>query len=68
MEVIFYFPNGFLSVLLDLRKSIFEVYFEVRLLTMAVDSIISLDDFLAVSESHIVEDVKIGIQVIFFLY
>uniref|UniRef100_A0A0N5AZ37 Catenin alpha n=1 Tax=Syphacia muris TaxID=451379 RepID=A0A0N5AZ37_9BILA len=35
---------------------------KVRLLTMAVDMIISLDDFLAVSESHIVEDVKIGIQ------
>lgn len=36
---------------------------EVRLLTMAVDELISVDDFLAVSEAHIIEDVKIGIQV-----
>lgn len=31
---------------------------------MAVDSIITLDDFLAVSESHIIEDVQTGIQVL----
>ncbi|CAJ0566383.1 unnamed protein product, partial [Mesorhabditis spiculigera] len=29
---------------------------KVRLLTMAVDSVITLDDFLAVSEAHIIED------------
>ncbi|VDP04925.1 unnamed protein product [Soboliphyme baturini] len=35
---------------------------KVRLLTLAVDSIVTLDDFLAVSEAHIVEDVKACIQ------
>lgn len=35
----------------------------IKLLTMAVDSMISVDDFLAVSEAHIQEDVKTGIQV-----
>uniref|UniRef100_F1KVE0 Protein humpback-1 n=1 Tax=Ascaris suum TaxID=6253 RepID=F1KVE0_ASCSU len=37
---------------------------KVRLLTMAVDELISVDDFLAVSEAHIIEDVKIGIQAV----
>ncbi|MFH4980926.1 hypothetical protein AB6A40_007635 [Gnathostoma spinigerum] len=37
---------------------------KVKLLTMAVDSLISVDDFLAVSEAHIVEDVKTGIQAV----
>ncbi|KHJ46462.1 vinculin family protein [Trichuris suis] len=36
----------------------------VHLLTLAVDSIITLDDFLAVSEAHIVEDVKNCIQAV----
>ncbi|KRY74485.1 Protein humpback-1 [Trichinella pseudospiralis] len=36
----------------------------VYLLTLAVDSIITLDDFLAVSEAHIVEDVKNCIQAV----
>lgn len=34
----------------------------VNLLTMAIDSITTLDDFLAVSEAHIVEDCNEGIQ------
>ncbi|VDN52099.1 unnamed protein product [Dracunculus medinensis] len=37
---------------------------KVHLLTIAVDSIITVDDFLAVSEAHIIEDVKIGIQAV----
>uniref|UniRef100_A0A914V0Y7 Vinculin n=1 Tax=Plectus sambesii TaxID=2011161 RepID=A0A914V0Y7_9BILA len=37
---------------------------KVRLLTLAVDSIITVDDFLAVSEAHIVEDVKACIQAV----
>lgn len=36
----------------------------VRLLTLAVDSVISVDDFLAVSEAHIVEDVKACIEAV----
>lgn len=36
----------------------------VRVLTLAVDSIVTLDDFLAVSEAHVVEDVKACIQAI----
>lgn len=36
----------------------------VRVLTMAVDSIITLDDFLAVSEAHILEDVKLCIEAV----
>jgi catenin alpha len=35
---------------------------KVRLLTLAVDSVITIDDFLAVSETHIVEDVKACIR------
>ncbi len=35
----------------------------VRILTLAVDSVITVDDFLAVSEAHVVEDVKACIQV-----
>lgn len=35
----------------------------VKMLTMAVDSLISFDDFLAVSEAHISEDCQHGIQV-----
>uniref|UniRef100_A0A915LA29 Catenin alpha-2 n=1 Tax=Romanomermis culicivorax TaxID=13658 RepID=A0A915LA29_ROMCU len=34
----------------------------VRVLTLAVDSMITLDDFIAVSEAHIVEDVKTCIE------
>ncbi|VDK21692.1 unnamed protein product [Anisakis simplex] len=34
------------------------------MLTLAVDSLTSVDDFLAVSEAHIIEDVKIGIQAV----
>ncbi|VDM56659.1 unnamed protein product, partial [Angiostrongylus costaricensis] len=34
--------------------------FQTRLLTMAIDSIMTLDDFLAVSEAHIVEDAMTG--------
>lgn len=30
---------------------------------MAIDSIMTLDDFLAVSEAHIVEDAMTGLQV-----
>ncbi len=37
---------------------------KVRLLTLAVDSVITVDDFLAVSEAHIVEDVKASIQAV----
>lgn len=37
---------------------------KVGLLTMAVDSMITVDDFLAVSEAHIIEDVKTGIQAV----
>ncbi len=40
-------------------------HLQVRLLTMAVDAVITVDDFLAVSEAHIVEDVKSAIQVCF---
>ena len=40
------------------------VWFDrVKMLTMAVDSLISFDDFLAVSEAHISEDCQQGIQV-----
>lgn len=35
----------------------------LKVLTMAMDSLISVDDFLSVSEAHINEDVKAGIQV-----
>lgn len=35
----------------------------LKVLTMAMDSLISVDDFLSVSEAHIQEDVKAGIQV-----
>jgi catenin alpha len=35
----------------------------VKTLTMAMDSLISVDDFLAVSEAHINEDCQHGIQV-----
>lgn len=37
---------------------------KVKLLTMAVDAMITVDDFLAVSEAHIIEDVKSGIQAV----
>ncbi|WKY13994.1 hypothetical protein Q1695_004655 [Nippostrongylus brasiliensis] len=37
---------------------------KVRLLTMAIDSIMTLDDFLAVSEAHIVEDAMTGLQAV----
>uniref|UniRef100_A0A1I7VC96 Vinculin n=1 Tax=Loa loa TaxID=7209 RepID=A0A1I7VC96_LOALO len=37
---------------------------QVKLLTMAVDAMITVDDFLAVSEAHIIEDVKSGIQAV----
>ncbi|VDK83972.1 unnamed protein product [Litomosoides sigmodontis] len=37
---------------------------KVKLLTMAVDTVITVDDFLAVSEAHIIEDVKSGIQAV----
>ncbi|MCP9257928.1 Alpha-catenin-like protein hmp-1 [Dirofilaria immitis] len=37
---------------------------KVKLLTMVVDSMITVDDFLAVSEAHIIEDVKSGIQAV----
>lgn len=37
---------------------------KTRLLTMAIDSIMTLDDFLAVSEAHIVEDAMTGLQAI----
>lgn len=36
----------------------------VRVLTMALDSMISMDDFLAVSEAHINEDCQHGIKAI----
>lgn len=36
----------------------------LKVLTMAMDSLISVDDFLSVTEAHISEDVKAGIQVI----
>lgn len=36
----------------------------VRCLTLAVDSTITLDDFLAVSEAHVVEDVKACVEAI----
>ncbi|VDP18212.1 unnamed protein product, partial [Heligmosomoides polygyrus] len=39
---------------------------KVKLLTMAIDSIMTLDDFLAVSEAHIVEDAMTGLQSIPF--
>lgn len=39
------------------------VLLQVNLLTLAVDSLTTVDDFLAVSEAHIIEDVKTGIQV-----
>ncbi|CAI4225142.1 unnamed protein product [Auanema sp. JU1783] len=53
----------------EVAKKNMQVYREawlskVRLLTMAVDSIISLDDFLAVSEAHIGEDAMRGIEAI----
>jgi hypothetical protein len=35
----------------------------VKMLSMALDSLISVDDFLAVSECHINEDCQHGIQV-----
>jgi len=45
------------------------VWFDrVKMLTMAVDSLISFDDFLAVSEAHISEDCQQGIQVYFLYY
>ena len=37
---------------------------QVRILTDAVDDIITIDDFLAVSESHILEDVKTCVRAI----
>ncbi|VDN04317.1 unnamed protein product [Thelazia callipaeda] len=37
---------------------------KIKLLTIAVDSLIMVDDFLAVSEAHIIEDVKSGIQAV----
>jgi len=37
---------------------------QVRLLTLAVDDITTIDDFLAVSESHILEDVKTCVRAI----
>ncbi|KJH53668.1 vinculin family protein [Dictyocaulus viviparus] len=37
---------------------------DTHLLTMAIDSIMTLDDFLAVSEAHIVEDAMTGLQAI----
>lgn len=36
----------------------------VKVLSMALDSLISVDDFLAVSECHINEDCQNGIQVL----
>jgi len=52
------------------NMSTFEhVWFDrVKMLTMAVDSLISFDDFLAVSEAHISEDCQQGIQVYFLYY
>lgn len=38
----------------------------VRVLTMALDALIPLDDFLAVSEVHINEDCRHGIKVRLF--
>ncbi|KAL7073233.1 hypothetical protein ACQ4LE_007132 [Meloidogyne hapla] len=54
------------SEVLKENMSIFEsVWFDrVKMLTMAVDSLISFDDFLAVSEAHISEDCQHGIQAI----
>ncbi|EPB67093.1 hypothetical protein ANCCEY_13814 [Ancylostoma ceylanicum] len=46
---------------MDLFRDIWQD--KVRLLTMAIDSIMTLDDFLAVSEAHIVEDAMAGLQV-----
>ena len=34
------------------------IYLQVRILTDAVDDITTVDDFLAVSESHILDDVN----------
>ena len=36
----------------------------VRVLTMAVDVVISLDDFLAVSEMHIADDIRACIEAV----
>jgi len=36
----------------------------VKVLTIAMDSLISADDFLAVSDAHIIEDAKAGIEAI----
>ncbi|VDM79558.1 unnamed protein product [Strongylus vulgaris] len=47
---------------MDLFRDIWQD--KVRLLTMAIDSIMTLDDFLAVSEAHIVEDAMTGLQVV----
>nr|CAD2199596.1 unnamed protein product [Meloidogyne enterolobii] len=54
------------SEVLKENMSTFEhVWFDrVKMLTMAVDSLISFDDFLAVSEAHISEDCQQGIQAI----
>ena len=40
------------------RYLIRSVYFKVRILTDAVDDITTVDDFLAVTENHILEDVN----------
>ncbi|KIH53840.1 hypothetical protein ANCDUO_16019 [Ancylostoma duodenale] len=47
---------------MDLFRDIWQD--KVRLLTMAIDSIMTLDDFLAVSEAHIVEDAMAGLQAV----
>ncbi|CAJ0588735.1 unnamed protein product [Cylicocyclus nassatus] len=47
---------------MDLFRDIWQD--KVRLLTMAIDSIMTLDDFLAVSEAHIVEDAMTGLQAV----
>ena len=41
-----------------LNKAFSYFFFQVRILTDAVDDITTVDDFLAVSENHILEDVN----------
>ena len=57
---------GFPYVYFKENMSTFESVWldRVKMLTMAVDSLISFDDFLAVSEAHISEDCQNGIHVV----
>ena len=57
-------------LLLLMLLLLLQLLLQVRILTDAVDDIVTVDDFLAVSENHILEDVNkccLALQVLFLL-